>query len=634
MKRRIITLVSAAIIAVLTIATGSAYAAGPAGNLDQCANGPSGTVNCTDGAWQNGNLNDNQANYFEGDSVPYRLKLTDLGPGTHNVTIEWDTTKSGKHAFDYLTNYNRTETTADPCSSAGFTCSGPNTTFPIPVDPNVAKGQDGVSGTSDDITQIPGVFTLFGGTITGVSGYTLTGTYSGDSATSITITFTTNASVPNLVLAWGGHVSTRINWGSGNSSVAIPGSPWHMRFIDLDGKGGNQDRSLSSAAVIFPGSITITKNAIPDSLTQFGFTASPLPLTNFILVDNGATANTTTVSNIINFTTYNVAESVPTGWTLTNIGCTVISPNGGTQTVSIPEVSIHLKEGEFVTCTFHDERQQATLTLNKVVVNDNGGTNVPADWTLNAVGPAPSSNVALSGQGTVSGQVEPGTYTLSESTVPGYAAGSWSCTGGAQNGNSIALDPGQNATCTITNDDIQPVLTVIKHVINDNGGTNVSGDFTMSVAGNNVAPASFAGAESGTTVTLDAGSYSVNETGPFGYDTSFSTDCTGSIAVGETKTCTVTNDDQFRHLSFIKAGALNITGKNLDYTINVTNDGAVNLNIVNITDPTSALTCDITYPKLLAPGESISCTVSYPAETPINATTVIELANPDIILRV
>ena len=39
------------------------------------------------------------------------------------------------------------------------------------------------------------------------------------------------------------------------------------------------------------------------------------------------------------------------------------------------------------------------------------------------------------------------------------------------------------------------------------------------------------------------GAYSVSETGPSGYAASYSADCTGTIAIGETKTCTVTNDD-------------------------------------------------------------------------------------------
>ena len=87
-------------------------------------------------------------------------------------------------------------------------------------------------------------------------------------------------------------------------------------------------------------------------------------------------------------------------------------------------------------------------------------------------------------------------------------------------------------------------LTVVKHVVNDNGGIAAAADFTVAVAATNPSPASFPGVEApGTTVTLDAGAYNVTETGPSGYSASFSAECNGSIAVGETRTCTVTNDD-------------------------------------------------------------------------------------------
>lgn len=43
---------------------------------------------------------------------------------------------------------------------------------------------------------------------------------------------------------------------------------------------------------------------------------------------------------------------------------------------------------------------------------------------------------------------------MSETSVAGYSAGAWSCTGsGTQSGSSIALANGQSATCTIVNDD-------------------------------------------------------------------------------------------------------------------------------------------------------------------------------------
>src|SRR5207249_8081528 len=112
-----------------------------------------------------------------------------------------------------------------------------------------------------------------------------------------------------------------------------------------------------------------------------------------------------------------------------------------------------------------------------------------------------------------------GTFSVSESTVSGYTQTSAvGCSG------SIAV--GESKTCTVTNNDQAAHLIVIKHVINNNGGTAVASNFTMSVTGSSPSPASFAGAESpGTNVTLNAGSYSVGQTGPSGYTGSSSADC-------------------------------------------------------------------------------------------------------------
>jgi uncharacterized repeat protein (TIGR01451 family) len=239
----------------------------PAGDLDQCANGGVGDppVQCTGSAWQNGNLNSNQAHYREGDSVPYRIRLSNIATsGTHTLIIEWDTTHSGKHAIDYLTSFDRTETTADPCS--GVAGCGSPTTFPIPVDPNVTKGQDGILGNSDDIVQAPGNFTCFNCTITSTSAYTLSGTYGGNSSTRITISFTSTSATP--VIAWGGRIASQIDWGIGNSASAISGSPYHMRRLDLDGQGGNQDRSLQSGAIPPIPGLTTQASASTISLGQ------------------------------------------------------------------------------------------------------------------------------------------------------------------------------------------------------------------------------------------------------------------------------------------------------------------------------------------------------------------------------
>src|SRR5204862_4354232 len=57
----------------------------------------------------------------------------------------------------------------------------------------------------------------------------------------------------------------------------------------------------------------------------------------------------------------------------------------------------------------------------------------------------------------------------------------------------------------------------------------------------------WAGASTDRTLTA-VGSYSVAENAHPGYDATFSAECSGTIALGETKTCTVTNDDQAARL--------------------------------------------------------------------------------------
>jgi hypothetical protein len=125
-------------------------------------------------------------------------------------------------------------------------------------------------------------------------------------------------------------------------------------------------------------------------------------------------------------------------------------------------------------------------------------------------------------------------------------------------------------------------LIVIKHVVNDNGGQANAVNFTMNVNGVIAVPQSFPGAESpGTTVTVAPGSYTVTETGPGGYAQSNSADCSGTIAAGETKTCTVTNDDEVRTgtITVVKVVENNGVGTKtaVDFQMTI-DDGSVNQN--------------------------------------------------------
>jgi hypothetical protein len=180
----------------------------------------------------------------------------------------------------------------------------------------------------------------------------------------------------------------------------------------------------------------------------------------------------------------------------------------------------------------------ATLTVIKHIINDNGGTSAAGSWLLTV-----SSSNSGSGTGNAVGSESGTVYTLEtgkqysvvESGGPsGYSASASSdCT--------IASAVVSTAyTCTITNDDTAPQLIVIKTVINDNSGVKAVADFPLFIDG--------VGVTSGVANTTTIGAHTVSETLSAGYTASvWAGDCaaagTITLALGEIKTCTITNDD-------------------------------------------------------------------------------------------
>jgi uncharacterized repeat protein (TIGR01451 family) len=255
-------------------------------NMDQCRNGPfSAPVQCTGSAWANGDSQATQAHWREGDSLPYRIRFSTT-VGSHTLTISWDTTKGGKHAIDYLTTYNRTETTANACS--GVSGCGSPAPFAIPTDTNV---------TGRGVPQAAGNFTCFNCTITAASSYSLSGTYASDSTTQITLTFTAATTTP--VLAWGGHIASQFDWGSGNAASSINGSPYHTAIVNFDGHPGSQDRALAAGAVLpVPSSIATQVSVstinpgdpVTDDATVTGGTVIPTGSVTFFACGPSATA--------------------------------------------------------------------------------------------------------------------------------------------------------------------------------------------------------------------------------------------------------------------------------------------------------------------------------------------------------
>lgn len=266
-------------------------------------------------------------------------------------------------------------------------------------------------------------------------------------------------------------------------------------------------------------------------------------------------------SNILNGT-YSVTETtLPQNTAIENASCVNGNQSVGSFDLNTKTVSgLAIGTDDTIACTFLNTSTVGELTVVKQVVNGQGEGDpvlTPGNFSLHV----------KQGDNDVAGSPQPGSgsgtqytllagpYTVTEDAVTNYDP---SYSGACDQSGNVTLGVGQNLTCTITNTFNPPpppepgTLTVIKQVTNNNGGTASAASFTINVSGTNVSDNEFPGSESGTVITLDAGSYEVTEQSAPGYQTSYSQACAGSIAAGEQKTCTITNDDMAPSLTLVK----------------------------------------------------------------------------------
>ncbi len=175
-----------------------------------------------------------------------------------------------------------------------------------------------------------------------------------------------------------------------------------------------------------------------------------------------------------------------------------------------------------------------TLHIIKHVVVDDGGSATASESILAVSGTNVSSASFAGSEAGVDVTLDAGAYEVTEPIVPtGYSqSASEDCAG--------TIGAGETRTCTVTNDDIAPRLTVNKVVVNDDGGSKVISDFPLFIDGSSV----ISGAEN----AVSAGLHTVSETSDAGYaPSSWGGDCaadgTITLALGDIKTCTITNDD-------------------------------------------------------------------------------------------
>ncbi len=389
----------------------------------------------------------------------------------------------------------------------------------------------------------------------------------------------------------------------------------------LESNYSNNSASAPTTINPCPGVLTVIKHV---TNTHGGLLAA----SNFnVHVENGgvdvagspASGSESGAAFSLNPGTYTVSEDALPGYTQTSVICDGVA----TSTVTMPPYGSK-------TCTITNSDVAPQLKVVTVVINDNGGTKQVVDFPL-FVGATPvTSDTATS--------FNAGTYNVSQTGDPGYSA---SFSGDCDATGHVTLAVGDALkTCTITNNDIAPRLTVIKHVINDNGGTLTAGQTTIDITGGNVSTPSFAGSEVGTTVTLNAGDYSVDESPVGGYAKTLGADCVGTIALAQSITCTITNDDIQPRLTITKIvnNRFGGVGTVPDFLLFVNQTrvfsgvsigidaGTYTVSEINLLGYKGAITgdCDTSGAVTLAVGDNKLCTITnddQPTPPPVTTTS-------------
>lgn len=279
------------------------------------------------------------------------------------------------------------------------------------------------------------------------------------------------------------------------------------------------------------GTLTVIKNVVNDNEGEVGVgtsVASDFSLSVQESIGGGAPfvvpgspfngSESGTPVSLDGDSTYVVSEADPGSYAVSySEDCTGTMPAGGQKTCTVTNNDLPAEQG--------------SLTVVKMVVNDNGGTATKEDFPLSISGVTEQS--VNSGEANL---LDPGAYTVSEvGDAQRYAA---VFTGDCDANGQVSVEAGQSYTCFITNDDIAPTIKVVKEVV---GSETPASEFTMTVSGTNVSDTSFPGSAEGTTITVDAGEYAVGEVANSLYSMTKSESCTGTIAIGEHKTCTITN---------------------------------------------------------------------------------------------
>ncbi len=542
--------------------------------LDQCRNGTNGIGDCTGDAWVTGNLNPNNSLYREGDFVPMRSKITSLVAGrTYALRIGYDAVEKGLHAYDYLGSVDGSESAPGqqvvPCDGVGDTagphaCGNAPSTLQVPKDTNTTFPPNGAS-------QLPGKFSAWGAALAGAAYLNPAPITPGSGGTverEIDVAFT--AEGPTVVLAWGGHIASVLDWGAGRTFISAgSGSSFHMRLLRIQegppngpvSSTGNQELSLQATAlapVPSPFTTAVDRSsvevgsAVVDTATLAGREGRPVSGVVNFFVCFSPTARPDCTFNGTQVGTGQVVVAPSPG-----------SPDGVASVQFVPDAAgSYCFRAEYVpsaTSLYSPAKHTNTttecfeavvtppvLTITKICVpaTDGGRFNLLLDavavLTDAACGASTGPLTTTAGTHTVGETAGTGTDLADYTTVIG---------GDCAPSGSITLANGDSATCTITNERIGSGVTTGTLTVNKVcSPPNDDGLFELHI--DSLRFPDVACGEGTGPVVLEAGTYTVGEAGGTGtsladYTTVIGGDCaaSGSVTVpaGGAATCTITN---------------------------------------------------------------------------------------------
>ena len=266
----------------------------------------------------------------------------------------------------------------------------------------------------------------------------------------------------------------------------------------------------------------IVKKVMVGGTDSFSYTGTP---SGAIAVNNG------TISQAVAPGQYTSTEAAKAGWDLTALSCDDANSTGS---LANRQATFNVEAGETVTCTFTNTKRGQIVVQKQT--NPDGD---PQSFSFNASYDA--DGFALSdGQSNDSGDLDPGTYSVSENVPQGWDLDSATCDDGS-NPSSIGLAAGETVTCVFTNE--KDAHIVVQKQTEPNADPQV---FAFS-ASYDQDGYSLADGQSNDSGDLDPGSYSVSENVPSGWDLS-SVVCSDqspasaiSLQAGETVTCVFTN---------------------------------------------------------------------------------------------